>query len=81
MDLDNGIVRFVHTQYKGTKEPDAEELLALMRNGLDRMETFFSGMMRIVHGGLHAEGALAELEEREGYPPLHSGRYPSLRLN
>jgi hypothetical protein len=81
MNLDDGTVRFGHAQYKSAHNIETDELLTLMRNGLDRMETFLPGMLRIIHGGIHPVAALAEVEAKAGYDPLHAGRYQSHRIN
>ena len=81
IDLDDGRTRFVSGQLLENNNLPAKLLLVLMRNALDRVETFFPGLMRILHGGLHAAAALAEIEERHGYAGRHVGRYVSQRLN
>jgi hypothetical protein len=52
-----------------------------MRNALDRVETFFPGVLRIVHGNLHAVAALSEIEQKHGHAGRHAGSYLSQRLN
>ena len=81
MDLDDGQVRFVVSQLVNDGHLPAEPTLTLMRNALDRVETFFPGILRIVHGHLHAVAALTEIEQKHGYEARHAGTYPSQRLN
>ena len=81
MDLDDGNVRFVVSQLVSDGQLPAEPTLTLMRNALDRVETFFPGILRILHGHLHAVAALTEIEQKHGYQGRHAGMYPSQRLN
>ncbi len=81
MDLDAGKLRFVTGQIMEAAGLPTKVLLTLMRNALDRVETFFPGVLRIVHGHLHAVAALTEIEQKHGYPGRHVGTYPSQRLN
>lgn len=81
INLDDGHVRFGHAQYKTCESLESDELLTLMRVGLDRMETFLPGMLRIIYGGIHPVAALAEIESQTGYEPIHAGRYQSHRIN
>jgi hypothetical protein len=74
IDLEDGRVRFVVSQL-------LELTLTLMRRALDRVETFFPGILRIVHGNLHAVAALTEIEQKHGYACRHAGTYPSQCLN
>ncbi len=81
MDLDDGGVRFVVSQLVNDGQLPEEPTLILMRNALDRVETFFPGILRIVHGQLHAVAALTEIEQKHGCQGRHAGTYPSQRLN
>lgn len=81
IDLDDGKARFVTGQLVEDDNLPAPLLLALIRNALDRVETFFPGLLRILHGGLHPVAALDEIEQRHGYAGRHAGRYVSQRLN
>jgi hypothetical protein len=81
LDLDDGTVRFVTSQLVHEGQLPVKLTLAMMRNALDRVETFFPGILRIVHGHLHAVAALTEIEQKHGYAGRHAGTYPSQRLN
>ena len=81
IDLEDGRVRFVVSQLLEGGNLSAELTLTLMRRALDRVETFFPGILRIVHGNLHAIAAQKEIEEKHGYEGRHAGIYPSQRLN
>ncbi len=81
MDLDAGKLRFVTGQIMEGNDLPANVLLILMRNALDRVETFFPGVLRIVHGNLHAVAALSEIEQKHGHAGRHAGNYLSQRLN
>ena len=64
MGLDSGKLRFVTGQIMEGTDLSAKVLLILMRNALDRVETFFPGVLRIVHGQLHSIAALTEIEQK-----------------
>ena len=81
IDLDDGRVRFVTNQLAHDGKLPVELMLTLMRNALDRVETFFPGILRIVHGNLHAVAALTEIEQKHGYDGRHAGTYTSQLLN
>jgi hypothetical protein len=81
MDMDAGKLRFVTGQIMEGTDLSAKILLMLMRNALDRVETFFPGVLRIVHGNLHAVAALTEIDQMHGYAGRHVGTYVSQRLN
>jgi hypothetical protein len=81
IDLEDGRVRFVVNQLLERGQLPAELTLTLMRRALDRVETFFPGILRIVHGNLHAIAAKNEIEEKHGYEGRHASNYPSKRLN
>jgi hypothetical protein len=81
MDLDAGKLRFLTGQIMEGTDLSAKVLLILMRNALDRVETFFPGVLRIVHGHLHAIAALTEVEQKHGYAGRHVGTYLSQTLN
>ena len=81
IDLEDGRVRFVVSQLLERGNLSAELTLTLMRRALDRVETFFPGILRIVHGNLHAIAALTEIEEKHGFEGRHAGSYPSQRVN
>lgn len=72
IDLDDGQLRFVTGQLTGAT-PDHAMLLMLMRNALDRVNTFFPGVQRIVHGGLTALAAQREIEELHGFMASWAG--------
>jgi len=81
MDLGDGRVRFVVSQLVHDGHLPDEPTLTLMRNALDRVETFFPGILRILHGHFHAVAALTEIEQKHGFESRHAGTYPSQRLN
>ena len=81
IDLDAGKLRFVTGQIMEGNDLPANVLLILMRNALDRVETFFPGVLRIVHGNLHAVAALSEIEKKHGHAGRHAGSYASQRFN
>jgi hypothetical protein len=81
MDLDDGEVRFVHRQLTDGKAPGSDMLLTLMRVSLDVMETWYPGMIRIVHDGLHPQAVIAAIDEENGHIGRYTGQYPSHRLN
>ena len=81
MDLEDGRVRFVVSQLLQRGNLSAELTLTLMRRALDRVETFFPGILRIVYGNLHAIAAQNEIEQKHGYEGRHVGTYPSQCLN
>jgi hypothetical protein len=52
-----------------------------MRVSLDVMETWYPGMIRIVHDGLHPQAVIAAIDEENGHIGRYTGQYPSHRLN
>lgn len=49
MDLNDGKVRFVVSQLVSDGQQPTEPTLTLVRNTLDRMETFFPGILRMLY--------------------------------
>jgi hypothetical protein len=45
------------------------------------VETFFPGILRILHGNLHPIAAQTEIEQRHGYSSRHAGTYQGQLLN
>ncbi len=66
MNMDEGEVRFVHCQFVDEARIAGAALLSVLRAGLDIVSIYFPGIMRIVHGGFHAPGALAEVDREQG---------------
>ena len=79
IDLVDGMAHFVVSQLLEGGNLSTE--LTLMRRALDRVGTFFPGILRIVHSNLHAIAALTEIEERHGYEGRHAGRYTGQIIN
>ncbi len=52
MDLNDGKVRFVVSQLVSDGQLPTEPTLTLVRNTLERMETFFPGILRMLYGRL-----------------------------
>ena len=81
IDLEAGRVSFVVSKLLVRVNLPAELTLTLLRLALDRVESFFPGILRIIHGNLHAIAALTEIEERHGFEGRHAGLYPNQRFN
>jgi hypothetical protein len=66
MDLDVGEVRFVHCQFIDEARIAGPALRSVLRTALDIVSIYFPGIMRIIHGGFHSLGALAEVDREQG---------------
>lgn len=80
MDLDEGEVRFVHRQFVDEARIAGPALLSVLRAALDIVSIYFSGIMRIVHGGFHALGAIAEIDREHGAGNDHAVHCASSKL-
>lgn len=81
LDPDDGRFRFTHTQLKTEPSLTEEELLTIVRMGLDRMESVQMGVLGIIQDDHHALSAMDRFNEANGNITQINRRYYSGRLN
>ena len=75
IDPNDGQLRFIHTQLTLRESMTHEELLTIIRSGIERIETFYPGLVAIIEKNFHAVVALDHVTQPDDHISHHHGRY------